>query len=91
MGGESVKKRTITGKKREQKLIDELQRGHMYMFIELSRKAERETMQFQRDKETGKSLCTPAVCIKLVVPADSALGERIVEMRKKKAKEGKKR
>lgn len=71
---------------REGELLDELQVKHGYMLVELTHKNERTSMTYTRDKETGKSLVKPAVCIKLVVPVDSKLGLGIIEMRKAKEK-----
>lgn len=75
---------TKTAKKREQKLLDELQLKHSYLFQELRNKAERSTMFYTRNKETGKSTVSPGVCIKLLVPADSALGSMIIASRGEK-------
>lgn len=75
--------------KQESKALELLQGKHSYMFQELRHSADRTTMQYTRDKKTGKSSVTLAMCIKLIVPADSKLGIGICDMRKKKAKKGK--
>jgi len=69
-------------KKRESRALSELSRDHGYMFQKLRHRAERFTTQFTRNRKTGKSLLTPAVCIKLIVPVSSDLGEQIVAMYK---------
>jgi hypothetical protein len=91
MGGESMKKRPTAKQRREAKLVNQLTNEHCYMFIELRHKDERETSLFSQNRKTGKTTIAPAVCIRLVVPLDSNLGQGIEAMRKKKAKEGKKR
>lgn len=78
----------------EGKALDELQSRHGYMFTELTHAAERQTMQYVRDPKTGTAKCVPAVCVRLIVPADSKLGQGIVTMRSKAngaAKKGKRK
>lgn len=65
-------------------LLDELRREYRYVFFELSRKDERSTTLFQA--KGRRMTLTPAVAIKLVVPAKSALGKEILAMRKSKVK-----
>jgi hypothetical protein len=83
-GSMAVTKRQSVKHRRESKALDELCDNHDYMFQELRHERDRETMLFKHDKKTRESALTPALCIKLVVPAGSALGVRIVEMRKLK-------
>ena len=83
---------------REDKLLTELCAGHLYMFMDSLPSRDRSTMIYTRRKrkrrrgETGPAHdLMLAVVIKLAVPADGALGRRIVEMRAKKAGEAKAR
>lgn len=72
--------------RRESKLLTELCNRHDYMFQKLSHERDRYTSQFKRNKRTNKMTLTPAVCVKLIVPAASALGVKITEMYKTKVK-----
>lgn len=70
-----------TKQRRESKALAELRNKHGYKLIELRNKDERETTMFivvgeRMDYE-------PAVCIRLCVPAKSALGQQIELMRKR--------
>lgn len=65
-------------KKRESKILATLCRDHGYMFQKLQPKSERFTMHWSYNKRTKKSILNPAVCIKMSVPVDSNLGEKIV-------------
>lgn len=68
--------------KKERAALDELRAKHSYMLYELRHKDERVTMIYHRDHKTGTSMIEPAVCVKLVVPADSELGKEILANRK---------
>lgn len=70
----------------EERAMTQLQENHSYMFTELARKADRETSQFKHNRETGKTEFKNAVAIRLIVPEDSWLGQRIVDMRERKRK-----
>jgi len=76
-------------RRREESALDELQTNHSYLFFELLNKRERSTViaRTYRRNPTGPAVgmkLRDAVAIKLVVPEDSALGKRILAMRKQK-------
>lgn len=77
-----VSKKTTTTKKRESKLLSELCVDHHYLFQKLQRDVDKFTTQFEYNKKTRKLMLTPAVCIKLIVPVDSSLGAKVVDMYK---------
>lgn len=70
-------------KRQEEKIVVDLQVKQGYMFQELPKSQRSTMMMSERNPKTKKMVIKPAVCIKLIVPADSWLGGRIVADRAK--------
>lgn len=67
---------------REQRILVELQTKHGYAFADTLSARERTLMV--TDRSSGRLLIKPAYAIKLVVPADSSLGDQIAAERKER-------
>lgn len=79
-------KKPTSKQRKERAALDVLRGDHSYILAEPSLKRERESMIWQRDRATGKSVVLPAVAIRLIVPADSHLGQEIIANRKARPK-----
>lgn len=74
--------KTKRAEREELAMLVRLRFHHGYMFGDLRLAAERSASMFRRSPG-GTFKVTPAVCVRLIVPVDSAFGKDIIASRKR--------